>query len=571
MSLIQRCLLAVSICCTTFCGTTVSLVAAEFKPFYIQSLAPADEILADVDYITGVFGAEESGKMARQLVGPYLGGIDRKRPSGLAVALGEGDEMIALGFIPVTSLAAQIAILEEQIGKPEDLGNSVFKFTPPEGAAGEGAPEALFVTERDGWAFIAQSEAHLKDLPKDPLALLNGLHKKYDYGLRFDITGIPAEKRAEGLKLLREQMEMELANPDQEKDDALSKESMETLLTYAEGLKTFEFGMSIDAAARNVNMAIALDAQDGTKLAKALGSAVGLKTNHAGVLVKGAAFITHRAAKFGPEEVEAWNTFMKTSIKEANQEAPAAENELPPEVMAEAKALMERFVLGLHADGSVDYGYSVVIDDDKLTLIGGMHVADLAALEADLQKLFEKAKEHAPDKIEVDWKHATHGGVRIVKVTNLEKEEVAAETREFFGDEQVFFLGIDKDYVYFSVGHEALNKMKEAIDLSQARAGFDVLPFRARIDIAPIAKLSASKIVARPPQLEPLLAKLEAAGVKTGINIQLVGQEQGVQGRFEIEEGVLSIMPELGQMIYDAFMQGFNEGLERSFPEPDAF
>jgi hypothetical protein len=239
--------------------------------------------------------------------------------------------------------------------------------------------------------------------------------------------------------------------------------------------------------------------------------------------------------------------------------------------MAEAKALMERFVLGLHADGSVDYGYSVVIDDDKLTLIGGMHVADLAALEADLQKLFEKAKEHAPDKIEVDWKHATHGGVRIVKVTNLEKEEVAAETREFFGDEQVFFLGIDKDYVYFSVGHEALNKMKEAIDLSQARAGFDVLPFRARIDIAPIAKLSASKIVARPPQLEPLLAKLEAAGVKTGINIQLVGQEQGVQGRFEIEEGVLSIMPELGQMIYDAFMQGFNEGLERSFPEPDAF
>jgi hypothetical protein len=233
-----------------------SSFAAEFKPFFIQSIAPADEILADIDYITGVFDAAESGKMVRQVVGPYLGGIDKKRPSGAFVALGEGDEMIVLGFVPVTSLAAEFAILEETIGKPEDLGNGVFKIKPPEGAGAEG-PEALFVTERDGWAFLAQDQAHLKDLPKDPLALLGGLHKLYDYGMRFDITGVPEAKRAEWLQLMRDEMEKELANRDPDaNEEGLTKESMETVLSYVEGFKSFEFGMSIDVAARNVHLAI---------------------------------------------------------------------------------------------------------------------------------------------------------------------------------------------------------------------------------------------------------------------------------------------------------------------------
>jgi hypothetical protein len=107
-------------------GPTLFAQEASLKPVFVTASAPVDNLLADVDYLTKLFGAEDQGRMVRQLAGPLLGGIDRKRPWGAYVTL-EGGQFKAIGFVPVKSLQTQLSILEEQIGKPEELPGGVLK------------------------------------------------------------------------------------------------------------------------------------------------------------------------------------------------------------------------------------------------------------------------------------------------------------------------------------------------------------------------------------------------------------------------------------------------------------
>src|SRR5687767_9230905 len=108
-------------CCLLFALSCPRLYGQEatLKPVFVTATAPVDNLLADVDYLTKLFDAEDQGKMVRQLAGPLLGGIDRKRPWGAYVTLEDGQPK-AIGFIPVKSLQTQLAIFEEQIGKPEE-------------------------------------------------------------------------------------------------------------------------------------------------------------------------------------------------------------------------------------------------------------------------------------------------------------------------------------------------------------------------------------------------------------------------------------------------------------------
>ena len=53
--------------------------------------------------------------------------------------------------------------------------------------ASQEAFREMFIKEADGWAFIADSQDLLDDLPKDPVALLDGLDKKYTLAVRVNV------------------------------------------------------------------------------------------------------------------------------------------------------------------------------------------------------------------------------------------------------------------------------------------------------------------------------------------------------------------------------------------------
>jgi hypothetical protein len=549
-TLLLACSLLLALSCPPLLGQE-----SQTKPVVVIALAPVDDLLADVDYLSKVFGAEDSGKMVRQFAGPLLGGIDRKRPWGAYVTLA-GGEMKAVGFIPVKSLQTQLSILEEQIGKPEKLPGGVLKVQLPAGITDdENGRRDLFLKEEGGWAFYSDKAENLSTLPKNPVALLGGLEKKYDFGTRFVVENIPNEDRQKFIDQIKQSFnEQRLgANTDAgQVPEEWVRSVEEALLRYAEGTKSIDFGLTIDAKQANVAISLAVEPIAGSELAKSLASAQALTTPHSGVLVPGSAVIMQRAAKFDKKDIALWDVFFDQIMKEMKPE------DIPEEkraIAAEGIPLISRVLKAGHADGRVDWGTSYVINDDgKLTTVAGMHVADLKKLAADMQALFEKYKTTDPDlaKMEFKWNFAMHGKVRIIAVT---PPVDPAHNSNLLGDDPSIYAGIDGDYLYVVSGFDALKHLKEAIDRSAAKPSFKSAPFRMRIDVRPLAILGASTFGGEDAVVEQLTAKLEAAKGKTLVNVNLLPGQAGLEGRLEVGEGVLRIMPEVGQLIWQGFMK----------------
>ncbi|HTN75904.1 MAG TPA: hypothetical protein VL096_11685, partial [Pirellulaceae bacterium] len=257
----------------------LSAADAEIKPVFISSFAPVDELFADFDYLAGIFDAKDGAKMVRQLVGPYLGGIDRKRPSGGYVLVNGNGEPVGVAFVPVTSLEGQLAILEGFIGKGEKLDDGVLKFvdpTPkpePQPDAEEAAPakpQELFIKEHKGWAFLSDNPANLKNLPADPIALLDGLDKKYDIGQRVLFENIDIKDRQKFIDEIKKGIAEARAMPAEEGVPELSPEWQaaleESALKYAEGMKSLDYGFTVDSKLRNVALSISIEPIAGSEL-----------------------------------------------------------------------------------------------------------------------------------------------------------------------------------------------------------------------------------------------------------------------------------------------------------------
>jgi hypothetical protein len=538
----------------------------EFKPILVAAVAPVDDVFADVDYLTKLFGDEDSGKMARQMSGPFLAGIDRKRPSGAYIAFPD-DEVIGVAFAPVTLFKAHLAMLEGQLGKPEELAGGVFKFAlPPDVQDEEGEPADLFLKEQDGWAFYAYKAEHLASLPKDPVALLGGLEKKYDVGLRFVAENVSAESRQTLLDFLKGAFERSQFDSS-EVPEAWMQAFEEATLRYVAGTKSIDIGLTVDSQQANVAISLAIEPIAGSELATSFDSVKSLTTSHPGVVVPGAAVVIHRAAKLNQDDIKVWDSFFDHIFKEMT------ETPLPEEKRAigeEALPLLIRAAKAGHADGTVDWGMSYIVNDDgKLTTLSGYHMADLEKLVADSRALLEKHRNADPDlaDLKIEWDFAMHGKVRIIKLT---LPEALAREGGLGDDESSLYLGIDGNYVYSANGHDALKHLKAAIERSAAKPSFKAAPFRMRIDARQLVNLAKSTLGADDPTVAEVVKTLEDARGKTSINLNLLPGEAGLEGRLEIGEGVLRAGPQAGQLALQVFLEQAQPKFEIPEEEPGA-
>ena len=155
--------------------------------------------------------------------------------------------------------------MEEQIGKPEELGGGVLKV------AGN-RPAPMFIKEADGWAFVANRKEHLDDLPKDPVALLDGLDKKYTLALRVNIGNIPAGFREMAVSQLQQGLQDRVAQElNSEQAEAMRKlgglavKSISQLIQETDHLT---LGWEVDKAGKKTYLDVNFTALEGTELAK---------------------------------------------------------------------------------------------------------------------------------------------------------------------------------------------------------------------------------------------------------------------------------------------------------------
>lgn len=511
------------------CASTIR--AAE--PVAVVSISGVNNLVNDIKYLSAAAGAGHLGQMAETMSQPFMQGISRDKPVGLIVSF-ENNNFEPLAFIPIDDLDATMDMLSENLGKPRDSGNGVFEIA---------GPQPSYLKEQNGWAFVATNIDALKNLPANPKGILDGLNEEYDIAIRANIDSIPKEYRDMALDQMRAGIRQGLDRLPGESDEQyeLRKQLVESQMEQMNALfnqtDQITFGWLIDGQQQMTHMDMTVTAKPGTDLANQMGQLKSAKSKFAGFMNDEAAITMNSSSMLRPQDIAQTKTmlssFRETAIKEIendddlpDQDARNAAQDLVGDLFDILDATLE--------SGVMDAGLSISLDEQSMTMVGGLHVADGNAVEESLKKLVKLAKQE-PDFPGIQFNAQSHGNVRFhtMQVPIPEGEDA----REILGEVLDVAIGIDKQAAYFAMGNDCITKLKQVIDNSAQSTGKIVDPFTMQVALTPIAEFVAS--IEENPLVGTILDTLKNSNGKDHVLVRAFSVTNGATYRMKIEDGVL--------------------------------
>ncbi len=514
--------------------------AQEIKPVAVISVTNVDKLLGDIDYLTKAGGAADAGRLVTLMAGPYVAGLDRTKPAGAYVIM-NGEEPVTIGFIPTKDLTTVLATLKDSIGEPTDLGDGVQQV-------GE-EPMAVCIKQVGAYAFLAQTPEQLKNLPKDPAALLGNLPKDYSIAAKVMMKNVPAHLKEQAIQALKDGAEsapIDAEDPAQrELLEKLQGNSVQQFTQLIEETDEIVFGWAIDPIGKSTFMDFVFTAVEGTKLARTMAGLQDAKTNFAGFLQPDAAFTMNLSQMSAdPDQVAqavaSIDTVRTTAMKELDKDESMDEDE-----KTAAKELLgtvfDVFKATLQS-GKIDGGAVALAEEKELTFVAGGHVVDAAKLEAAVKKAVAFVQQKHPDelaKIDIQFDASKHGGIRFHSI-KVPLDDPKAQ--DVFGDKLDLILGAGDKSIFLAFGSKAESSLKDIIDKSAADAGKAVPPMQMSLGLGALMKFAAS--VEDNPVTSMLAAAADRVKGNDHIKIDVKAISNGELMRFKIEEGVLQMIGE---------------------------
>jgi hypothetical protein len=519
-----------------------------WSPVVVVSFSGYDEIIADVDFIGKLAGNEQLGAMAQGAIqmglgGQELAGLDKSRPWGLLVET-DGANFAGYGFVPVSNLDQLLGVLKPRFGDATDSGDGVMKLEPQNGPP-------MFVKQIEGgWAVIADQADTFSALPADPLPALAGLEKNYDVAIRVHVNNVPPAVRQGAMMPLQFGLSQGMPKLPGESDEEhqvrmqVARGAMDRLVTMINELDIFQLGLAIDRETSTAFLEYVLTGVEGTETAQQLAVSEDAKTNFAGFVIPDAALSMSSSDTLSEAEIAQAKSQIAMLRTRAVEEL--GKQGLPDAALPQAKQIIGDLMDILDATvaaGRMDVGMSLLLAPDTVAVLAGMQVADGAKLEGLLKQVFAQAVKDEPelqDAVTLDADE--HEGVRfhVLKVPVPGDE---TEARQMFGDALDVIVGVGKEAVYLAGGTSASEKLKQAIDKSQAERGKTILPMEMVATTTPIAKFIAG--LADPPanqMAQAVVDVLEQTEGKDHINVTLRSVPRGLKVRVELEEGLLRLL-----------------------------
>jgi hypothetical protein len=214
---------------------------------------------------------------------------------------------------------------------------------------------------------------------------------------------------------------------------------------------------------------------------------------------------------------------------------------------AAAKQLVQTFFkIGRStiATGKLDTAASVVLQPQAITLIAGGHVASGNEVDTAVRQLVQMAENEEEFKFSrADLNAEQHKGVRfhLLDVPIPEEEYL----RKVLGDTLHVVVGVAETSAYVGVGTDALSHLKRGIDASSGTQSVD--PLNLEISLLPVLKFAQS--VEASPVVDGLIQTMSGSEGNDQVRIRTTIEPQGLKYRFELEEGVLRILGQAGQMV----------------------
>ncbi len=515
-----------------------SLGAADLKPAVVVSLASADQLLDDATYLTQAIDQPDAGRLATLSAGPYLSGIDRTRPAGAYVTFVEGEPQV-VGFVAVKDITLVIATLKETLGEAQAVGDDGWSFP------------GLFLKQQGEWTFAAMDAAHVKELPKDPLALLGGLDKKYSVAARIDPKQVPDSLKKIFLdsfntSLKESRAAAGTANP----AELMMQDYMANAMTMMiKDTQEVLIGWQIDAKAKQTTLDFQIDAAPDSAFAKRLAITLPAHPALSGFDLPGAAMFIRRTNAMSPDEQK----MIKTLMEQAQLEGKKLNDDptIPAEERAKRNARAEAARPLLEIMGSARYLDQAIVgfvDGDEVSGVFGMSLAPDSDWRKLVTNLVDQAKKDDPDaKTEVTFDIGKVGDVALHRIEN---ESQQPNIVNLLGEKQTYIVGTAPGRVYFTIGAAGESKLKQILTAKDSGEKEEV--YLVRVAAKPLVRLASERF--HQPIAEMLLEKIDDKHDKLHIVTSAAGNRLSV--KTTVDEGVLRA---LGNFV--AELIGANAGL----------
>ncbi|MGV3484292.1 MAG: hypothetical protein ACO1RT_07730 [Planctomycetaceae bacterium] len=504
------------------------------EPVLVVSIASLNKLMQDVNYITAAVGQPTAGGFFTMMAGGFAQGLDTTRPIGILVPIVDGaPEPIAM--VPTPDAESMLKRLEAQgqIGAIDRLDDGTLVI-----AAG---PSLVYIRQSGPWAVVARQKELLGLAPADPSGLLEDLGDNYTLSARLNVQEIPAETREGLIAQLRQGFEQAMAQRGGENTEDLQAASESTIKQLEQVIRESDqlmFGWNISPEEKIVTIDTEFIAAQGTEMAQLYGGQKAIASKFAHVINDEHAMYYQAAVSLTPKVIERSRESIagaKQMINKAISDSEDLDADAKASVSELSSAVIDLIMQTIEA-GKFDVGVQAIADDGQLEFAGGMFVSDGAKAEDLVRKLASKL-ENVEDAPTFAFDEGKHQGVELHSIkVDIPAEE--SEAREIFGEQAVIKVGTAPQALYFAIGKNSEQSLKEFIDSGSKNDNPTDRPLgQMQVSLLPFLRFSQSiksnDVVAA--MIDTLSQNVETDYVL----VQSDSIENGQASTLEIGEGIL--------------------------------
>jgi len=496
------------------------------------SIAPLDRLLPDITHVMRTVGVGAQSGIITQAVNGYTSGVDRERPIGGFVKLGESGIPMGVIALPISDLDEFLGGLE-LFGEAEDLGDGLYSMNL--------GPNTLFAQHKGDWLFVSTAEDALEVLPADASGRLSKMSANNDIAFEVNVQNVPDEL----VDLLTSQMRtgfeqaMEAQSGDMSDDELeASREQGELMMKNLEesitSTERFVFGLGINPKQKNLTIDFGAQMVEGSRLAKQLGLMKSMKSAIAGYLSDSNMLTAKSMTIVGPEDVKQMEASMDQALTTVEKQIDdQISNPVAAEKVKEYVGRLVRILADSSKEGSVETALSVTTDP-SLNIVAAFTLADGSKVEALAQDLANEASS-AGAPVTVKLMSGKHQGANLHNVAVPLPDDADDKIRKIVGDNVNIAIATAPKAVYLSVGKTAEASLKTALDASASNKNVAGVPVRGRLSLTQLLNFIQS--VESNPVIDGMLSSINSDEDAIMIDSQVV--DRGGMNRITIEEGVL--------------------------------
>lgn len=537
---------AVAVCCSLGSSwLALAQTGSANDPAVIVSIKDINSQLDDIKYMGEKAGFADQMAMVPMLARGFLGGVDLKKPAGLAVWF-DGEQPVVVGMVPVTDidqLLDQLAGLGVNVDEDGDL---YFLETPA---------DDMVIKVSNGYAFVSDSEEALGDLPKDPAAILGGVSKQYMLGAKLFVQRIPEELRQMAIDQMEEGFQQALDEMEEEALADIQREAnqmqIKQLIDMVQTSDALEMGMGVNSATDKLIFDMSFTGLPGSKMAKMAELSKGKTSRFGSFLVDAAAMNMNGYGVMMDDDKKSTKALLASLKQSAMTELDADDNMSSDELELVKGLLSDLFdVLDSTIDGGfVDFGGTMMMDKEGINFAGGVALANPSKFDEMIVKLAGMAK--TQNEVAIEVTDATVGGVGFKQMVVTLPEGVDQEAIEMFGEKITLLMGRKDNSAYLAVGTAPGSTFETIMKNSSSSASEVSAQYNFRV-------IPMMQFASRSPQAADIIDQVLAGFKSQNDRIQVTQKSipNGVTMNASADADLIKLFSDLGQMMQGGMMGG---------------